>query len=306
MIRPKKSLGQNFLIDNNIINKIIKLSDINNNNIIEIGPGTGNLTKKIIEQKPKSLFLIEKDEELVVGLKKKFNNYKNLKIFNHDILKFELESVVKKNAVIIGNLPYNISSQILVKLIKFNKWLPQYKKLVLMFQKEVADKILAKVNTKNYGRLTVITNWRLKVINHFNISRKCFLPVPKVDSTILIFEPVYTKSINIKDPFNLEKITHIFFSSKRKMVNKAFSKLFIVSANLITVAEGLLNQIQFKIDLLTTKIEFRENLLKGQKKSVEDRLSDRILNLDRQIAFSSSNGLINTQEIINNLNSKIY
>ena len=138
MIKPKKSLGQNFLIDNNILNKIIKLTEISNNNIVEIGPGSGNLTRKIIEQKPKDLILIEKDYNLTNYLKNNLKKKKNLKIFNEDILKFDLEKNIKKNSIIIGNLPYNVSSQILIKLIKFKNWLPKYKKLILMFQKEVA------------------------------------------------------------------------------------------------------------------------------------------------------------------------
>jgi len=226
MIKPKKSLGQNFLIDNNIINKIIKLSDINNNNIVEIGPGSGNLTKKIIEQNPKSLILIEKDKELASYLNTRLASNTNLKIFNEDILKFELENSIKKNSIIIGNLPYNISSQILAKLIKFKKWLPKYKKLILMFQKEVADKILAKHDFSSFGRLAILTNARLKITSHFNISQNCFYPIPKVKSTILVFEPIVNQDFKVKDITNLEKITHIFFSKKRKMINKAFKELF--------------------------------------------------------------------------------
>ena len=226
MIRPKKSLGQNFLIDNNIINKIINISDVGNNNIIEIGPGTGNLTEKIITQNPKSLILIEKDRELTVNLKTKFMNQKNLKIFNDDILKFNLEDEVKKNSIIIGNLPYNISSQILVKLIKFKKWLPKYKKLILMFQKEVADKILAKHTSSDFGRLAILTSARLKIINFFNISKNCFYPIPKVESTVLVFEPIINYDFRVRDIANLEKVTHVFFSKKRKMINKGFKTLF--------------------------------------------------------------------------------
>jgi len=226
MIRPKKSLGQNFLIDNNVLNKIIKLSNINNDTIVEIGPGTGNLTKKIIQQKPKDLILIEKDQILANNLKNELKKYDNLKIFNEDILKFDLENNIKENSIIFGNLPYNISSQILVKLIKFNKWLPKYKKLVLMFQKEVADKILAKYNTSNYGRLAVLTGARLKIINCFNVSPNSFYPVPKVKSSVLIFEPIINKSFNVKNIENLEKVSHVFFSRKRKMINKAFNELF--------------------------------------------------------------------------------
>ena len=226
MIKPKKSLGQNFLIDNNIIEKIIKLSDIKNNNIVEIGPGSGNLTKKIITQNPRSLILIEKDQNLTNNLKNEFKFIKKLKIYNEDILKFQLEDKIKIDSIIIGNLPYNISSQILAKLIKFKVWLPKYKKLVLMFQKEVADKILAKHKTSSFGRLAVLTNSRLKVTGCFNVSENCFFPIPKVKSTVLVFEPIINKDFVASDISNLEKITHIFFSKKRKMINKAFNGLF--------------------------------------------------------------------------------
>ena len=226
MIKPKKSLGQNFLIDNNIVNKIIKLSCIKNNNIVEIGPGTGNLTKKIIEHNPKTLILIEKDRMLTKYLNNELRNIKNLKVFNEDILKFDLEKNIKRNTIIIGNLPYNISSQILAKLIKFEKWLPKYKKLILMFQKEVAEKILAKNTSSAFGRLTILFNARLKVTDHFNISQNCFYPIPKVQSTILVCEPILNHDFKVKNIVNLEKITHIFFSKKRKMVNKAFKEIF--------------------------------------------------------------------------------
>ena len=226
MTKPKKSLGQNFLIDNNIIDKIIKLSDIQNNNVIEIGPGTGNLTKKIIDQKPKSLILIEKDRELVINLKSQFKDIKKLKIFNNDVLKFKLEDEIENDSIIVANLPYNISSQILAKLIKFKKWLPKYKKLILMFQKEVADKILAKHASSSFGRLAILTNTRLKVVSSFHVSQNSFFPIPKVKSTVLVFEPILNRDFKVKDIANLEKITHIFFSKKRKMINKAFKTLF--------------------------------------------------------------------------------
>ena len=226
MIKPKKSLGQNFLIDNNIIKKIINLVNLSNNNVIEIGPGTGNLTKMIVKKNIKSLILIEKDKILFNSLKKKFEAFNHLKIYNEDILKFELEKNIKKNSIIIGNLPYNISSQILVKLIKFEKWLPNYKKLILMFQKEVADKIIAKYNTSDYGRLSLITAARLKIVDHFNVSPNSFYPVPKVKSTVLVFEPIINNNVKIKNIENLEKVSQIFFSRKRKMINKAFKELF--------------------------------------------------------------------------------
>jgi len=226
MIRPKKSLGQNFLIDNNILNKIVKLIGNNNKNLVEMGPGTGNLTKKIIKQNIKSLMLVEKDQVLFNNLKKELAEYDKLKIFNEDILKFDLEKNIKANSIVVGNLPYNISSQILIKLIKFKKWLPKYQKLILMFQREVAEKILAKHATPDYGRLSIITAARLKVTDHFNVSPNSFYPVPKVRSTILVFEPIRNKNYKIKNIENLEKISQIFFSRKRKMINKAFNELF--------------------------------------------------------------------------------
>ena len=226
MIKAKKSLGQNFLVDNNIINKIINTADIYNKNILEIGPGTGNLTLKILEEKPKSLILIEKDYVLSNNLREKFKHFKNIKVFNEDILKFDIEKKIKKNAVIIGNLPYNISSQILVKLIKFKKWLPNYEKLILMFQKEVADKIMAKFESKEFGRISVITSSRLRIKNTFQVSPNSFRPIPKIISKVLVLEPFLNDNFKAKDINNLEKITHQFFSMKRKMVNKAFKNLF--------------------------------------------------------------------------------
>ncbi|MDC0418112.1 16S rRNA (adenine(1518)-N(6)/adenine(1519)-N(6))-dimethyltransferase RsmA [Pelagibacteraceae bacterium] len=250
MIRAKKSLGQNFLIDNNIIDKIINLCDIKNNNIVEIGPGTGNLTNKIIVQNPKSLILIEKDRQLAKQLQTKLGRIHNLKIFNEDVLKFDLEGKIKKNTIIVGNLPYNISSQILAKLIKFKKWLPRYKKLILMFQKEVADKIIAKNKSPSFGRLAVLTNSRLKVTNYFNVSENCFFPIPKVKSTILVFEPIINQDFNVKNIANLEKVTQVFFSKKRKMINKAFNSLF---KKPISIAEKVNIDLQLRPSQISEK-----------------------------------------------------
>ena len=135
----KKSLGQNFLIDKNIINKIINLTDIKNKNIIEIGPGLGAITYEIIKKKPKSLILIEKDDKFYEKLKVEFLKNKSIELFNQDILKFNLEKKIKPNSVIFGNLPYNISSQILVKILRFNKWPPNFTDIIFMFQKELGN-----------------------------------------------------------------------------------------------------------------------------------------------------------------------
>ena len=171
MIRYKKSLGQNFLHDKNIINKIVKIGNISEDKVVlEIGPGSGNLTNEIIAMNPKKLIAIEKDANLLKKLKKKFENINNLKFINDDILKC-INLISEKNVVVFGNLPYNISTQILANLILLKKWPPWYSNLIFMFQKEVADRIIAKTNTKEFGRLSVLSNWRLEIKKHFNVSK---------------------------------------------------------------------------------------------------------------------------------------
>ena len=225
MLNLKKSLGQNLLIDKNILNKIVELSSINGKVVFEVGPGTGNLTEIILKKNPKKLLLVEKDKRFCQILSKKFDLEKNFIIYNEDILKFNFDKDINPDLV-FGNLPYNISTQILAKFIKFNEWPPPFSKIIFMFQKEVADRILARPNTKKYGRISVLANFRLDIVDSFKISRKCFLPVPDVDSKIIIFSPKTKTNYNIKNIKNLEKITEILFSGRRKMINKAFSKIF--------------------------------------------------------------------------------
>ena len=223
-IRPKKSLGQNFLSDKNVIKSIVEIGNIKNNNtILEIGPGTGNLTEFILKKKPKNFFVIEKDYNLVKFLYEKFDN--KINIINKDVLNFELNTISKEKIIVYGNLPYNISTEILIKWITDNKKFESCKKLILMFQKEVADRIIAKTNSKNYGRLSIISNWRMDVKKEFDINPNCFFPKPKVDSTLLSFEPK-KKYFNLKNPNNLEKITKVFFNQRRKMIKNPLKQIF--------------------------------------------------------------------------------
>ena len=228
----KKSLGQNFLVDHNIIKKIINLTTIFDKNILEIGPGKGALTDEILKNKPRSLTLIEKDNLLSNELKLKYNKNKKIIIYNKDVLKFNFEKKLEEDTIIFGNLPYNIASQILVNIIRFKKWPPKYSCLIFMFQKEMADRIIGKYGTSKYGRLSILTNYRLNLLNKFNISPNCFFPKPKIDSTVLFLKPNSKIKNKIKNIKNLEKITRIFFSNKRKMINKSFSKLFKNPENL--------------------------------------------------------------------------
>ena len=225
--KPKKSLGQNFLIDKNIINKIVKIGNIDQNRVVmEIGPGYGNLTEAIISMKPKNIFAVEKDKKLSILLIKKFKSIENFKIINDDILNIIKKQNLENNLLVFGNLPYNISTQILASLIILEKWPPWYDLLIFMFQKEVADRIIARPNTKEFSRLTVLSNWRLEIKKHFDVSKNSFFPKPKVDSTILSFRPKKNNFLNLQNPKNLEKITQLLFSNRRKMINKNLKKLF--------------------------------------------------------------------------------
>jgi 16S rRNA (adenine1518-N6/adenine1519-N6)-dimethyltransferase len=223
VFRAKKSLGQNFLIDKNIIDKITGTVSIEGNEILEVGPGTGNLTKEILKKNPSKMYLVEKDTFLAENLKEIIDG--RVKVFNEDILKFD-ENLLSKNKIIVfGNLPYNVSTEILstwISKLKNDYW---FSDLILMFQKEVADRIIAQFNTSAYGRLSILANWRLKINKICDISPESFSPRPKIQSSLIHFTPKknFTK---IKDPLNLEKITRIFFSHRRKMLKKPFNQIF--------------------------------------------------------------------------------
>ncbi len=223
MIKVKKSLGQNFLIDSEILEIIINTIDIKNKSILEVGPGTGNLTSYILKKNPKKVLVIEKDDELAKNLQFKYNNQIN--IINKDILNIDEKYLFKEKAIVFGNLPYNISTEILCKWIinsSDNFW---FEALVLMFQKEVADRIVANFNSSNYGRLSILANWKLNINKVIDIKPNSFKPKPKVDSSLLFFTPK-KEFYKIKDPKNLEKITRIFFSNRRKMIKKPFNQIF--------------------------------------------------------------------------------
>ncbi len=223
MIRAKKSLGQNFLIDEKVIDKIVNILDLKNKNVLEIGPGTGNLTEGILKKNPKKVLVVEKDDNLTDLLVEKFKN--KIEIINKDILKIDENLLSDQTLTVFGNLPYNISTEILCKWILNIKKKIWFDYLILMFQKEVADRIISDFNTKSYGRLTVLANWRLHIKKICDISPISFQPKPKIYSTILFFEPK-KEFFSIRNSKNLEKITRVFFMHRRKMIKKPYYKLF--------------------------------------------------------------------------------
>ncbi len=249
MIKAKKSLGQNFLIDKNIIDQILNILDIEDKNVLEVGPGTGNLTSAILNNKPKKLIVIEKDYELALLLKKNFNQ--KIKIINDDILKVD-ENLLDDNLLtVFGNLPYNISTEILCKWIlnldDKNLW---FDYLILMFQKEVADRIVSSFNTRHYGRLSILANWKLDIKKVFDIKPSSFSPKPKVDSSVLFFKPK-KEFLKLNNPKNLEKITRIFFMHRRKMIKKSYTQLFHNNINIAQKLKINLNSRPQNLDFMT-------------------------------------------------------
>ena len=247
-MRPKKSLSQNFLIDEKILNLIVDNGNIKSDDIVlEIGPGTGNLTEKIIKKNPSKLIVIEKDKELSKKLKDKFD--KNLIVINDDILncfnKFRFDKPIK----VFGNLPYNISTKILTSFIKIDNLSKFFARFLFVFQKEVADRIVANYNTKQYGRLSILSSWKMNTHKLFDISPKCFFPKPKVWSSLVLFDPKDKIEI-INKSENLERITNIFFNQKRKMIKKPMKQLF---DNYIDISNQLGIDLKLRPQNLTVK-----------------------------------------------------
>ena len=246
MISAKKSLGQNFLTDRNILEKIVSVTKIKNKVVLEVGPGTGNLTSFILKNNPKKLFVVEKDNDLAEKLNVKFGE--QLTIINDDILSINENSLFDEKVTVFGNLPYNISTEILSKWILNLKDKFWFDHLVLMFQKEVAERIIATFNKSTYGRLSILANWKLDINKICDIKPESFSPKPKINSSLLFFTP----KINfhkIKDPKNLEKITRIFFSQRRKMLKKPFNQLF--NGN-----QKILNKLKIDLNLRPQNLNF--------------------------------------------------
>ena len=205
----KKKYGQNFLIDQNIIKKICNLLSSKNLKIIEIGPGDGRLTERILYYEPKELKIIEIDSDLIPILKLKFKKRQNVKIINENILNYQL---TEKIDLIISNLPYNISSQILVKICIMEN-LPT--SLILMFQKEFAERLI----DKKLNSLNSLVNCFFEINNSFNVGRNCFRPVQKIDSTVLSLKRKKEILIKKNKIDNFIKFKRNLFSHKRKTLN---------------------------------------------------------------------------------------
>ena len=209
MIKAKKSLSQNFLKDKNISKKITNLAKLKNNTVLEIGPGYGFMTDNILANKPKKLYIIEKDKNLISFLKNKYSDNKKIVIIEGDILKLSLNKF--KDLIIISNLPYNISTKVILYLFTFNKNILE---MVFMIQKEVAEKFDYNIN--NMNKYKFLTRIMASYLRHFEVSPKVFNPQPKVKSTVVKFE-FKNKNVDINRANNF---SDIIFKNVRKKIYK--------------------------------------------------------------------------------------
>lgn len=230
-LSAKKSLGQHFLLNQNLIDRIANVADVNSSTVIEVGPGPGGLTRSLLKHGARKIIAIEKDSRCINALKELQNLYPDhLEIVQGDALNVALSSLASPPYVIVANLPYNISSTLLLKWLKEGR---KITKMTLMFQKEVADRLVASPNTKSYSRLSIITQWLCEIRLEFNIKASAFVPPPNVTSTLVTLIP-HKKPIAKTSWRNLEAVTKAAFNQRRKMLktslktfNFDFSKLRI-------------------------------------------------------------------------------
>ena len=222
-LNAKKSLGQNFILDTNLLSKIARmaLSGVDYDALLEVGPGPGGLTEAILEQTDIALNVIEKDNRCAKALQELSAEYSGrLNIYNEDALLFN-ESKLGKKVCVIANLPYNISTLLLVKWLKN---ISEFSALTLMFQKEVADRIMAPIRTKDYGRLSVLAQLQCHITKLFDLNPECFTPAPKVWSSVLLFTPKET-SLTKTEIKKLESLTSQAFSMRRKMIRQSLKNI---------------------------------------------------------------------------------
>ena len=221
-VKINKSLGQNFLFDLNLTDKIVKNSEPICPTVIEIGPGPGGLTRSILKKKPNVLYTIDKDkqsEKMLTDIKKIYRD--NLIIITDDALHYPIWELGDSPRQVIANLPYNTGTKMLTSWLKH---IQHFDLLTLMFQKEVADRIIAKQGSKNYGRLSILTNWLTKSKKLFDIPSEAFIPRPKITSSVIQLKPLHKPLYDVSFE-SIEKITQMAFSQRRKMIKTSLKKV---------------------------------------------------------------------------------
>jgi len=227
-LRAKKSLGQNFLLDLNLTAKIVRAAgSLDECPILEIGPGPGGLTRALLAQGAKSVTVIERDERCLPALNEISDAYPHrLTIIHADALKTDMAALFKNTPhkpKIIANLPYNIGTQLLLNWLGSSAWPPFYQSMTLMFQREVALRIVATPSTSSYGRLSVLTGWRSHAHLAFDIEPRAFTPPPKVTSSVVHLQPILSPIP--ADIVKLEQLTAAAFGQRRKMLRQSLKSL---------------------------------------------------------------------------------
>ena len=224
-LMAKKALGQNFLLDRNITDKIVRLSlekqglkDFSGENVFEVGPGPGGLTRSVMRANPKSLTVVEMDERCI-GIMEDIRRLapEQMEIISGDALQVDFSVLKQPPRHIVSNLPYNVSVPLLLN------WLSNidaYRSLTLMFQKEVADRIMAPIKTKNYGRISILSQLQCQIDRLIDLSPECFVPAPKIWSSVLLFRPK-EKTLSKEQIAKIEKITQAAFAQRRKMIRQS-------------------------------------------------------------------------------------
>ena len=233
-LRAKKSLGQNFLLDLNLTCRIARSAgDLSNHTIIEVGPGPGGLTRALLHEGAKRVIAIEMDPRALGALEEIGAHYPGrLEIIEGDALKVDMASLVPEGpARIVANLPYNVGTQLLLNWLEAEPWPPFYESLTLMFQKEVAERIIATEEDKAYGRLGVIAGWRTHADKLFDVAKECFSPPPKVTSSIVHLVPKANPlPCRLR---SLEQVTAAAFGQRRKMLRQSLKSLGVDHMRLI-------------------------------------------------------------------------
>lgn len=222
----KKALGQNFLLDLNLTQKVARTAgSLEGVTVIEVGPGPGGLTRAILALGAKKVIAIERDPRCLPALQEIADHYPGrLEVIEGDALKTDFESLAQGETVkIIANLPYNVGTQLLVNWLLPRAWPPFWQSLTLMFQKEVGQRIVAREDDNHYGRLGVLCGWRTQAHMAFDIPPQAFTPPPKVTSTVVHLEPIATPLPC--EPDRLEKVTHAAFGQRRKMLRQSLKPI---------------------------------------------------------------------------------
>ena len=237
-LQAKKSLGQNFLLDLNLTARIARAAGpLDNVTVVEIGPGPGGLTRALLAENAHRIVAIERDERAIAALEDIAARYPgSLDIVHGDATGIDAKSLLRgEPARIVANLPYNVSTHLLIGWLTLDPWPPWYDKMVLMFQREVAERIVAAPGDEAYGRLSVLANWRTRTKILFDIAPTAFVPQPKVVSTVVEFVPRATpEPCDVK---LLQKVTEAAFGQRRKMLRQSLKSLGCDPRRLLQLAQ---------------------------------------------------------------------